>query len=474
MDLKTDIKIDLVDGCKAALDLLAEQLETGNCYRIVRVELGYFHIDQRGPTFFDELYVDTESASRLSEDEVTLLFQGIVCCLPNLKTLVIMSYFRNEAMSLPVAALEILFRRANHLQILLLHQVNLEGSAEECRIMAASLARHASLKRVNIHCDESSTTATSRALNLDPLVCALAGLSTVDYLSLDHVNITEASIHSLAGSQSLRDVSLYNMPQIRPWLPILIDSLSRKDHRLKWNIRGFRIRSCGLQDNEGYLMAKMLMKNTSLRNVVFYIDSSWNDYGSSLAEALAKNTTLQRLEFGIGGNTISSAGMTSDMDRENVTTKHGLAASQIASALAVHPYSSLQHLSLSLTDANDNEIYDTYTQPMEDMLETNYVLESLLLQGSKNKCIPSLSPRAIFLLSLNHPSKLGRSQLFQDVMRYEAKMKCKAGDTKEEHSCDKNVLDPWVDAVIRSNDQEDLLYYILRTNPQMITSSFRN
>ena len=327
MSCTTDLKIDLADGCKAVIDLLGQQLDNGNCATIVRVELGYFHTHRPGPaaaTVWEDHAATT--TARLTDDELSLLFQGMVCCLPHLKTLVVMSYFRNEAMSLPVTVLETLLRRAMRLEILFLHQVKLHGSAEDFSHMAEVLGQHPSLKRVNIHCCGGPATATTSmeeehnnnnnnshtaATNLDPLVCALAGLSTMDYLSLDHVPITQASMQALSESQSLRDISFYNMPEIQSCLPILLNALQTKGTKAsssssassppRCHLRGLRIRSCNLDRHEADWMATMLTQNTSLESLVFYVDS-WEDYGESLARALVHNTSLKRLEVGIGKN----------------------------------------------------------------------------------------------------------------------------------------------------------------------------
>lgn len=106
---KTEIKIDLADGCDAVLKLLGDQLDNGHCNSIVRVDIGYFCTASLGPL---TLHMRGHDAiTRLSDDELLLVFQGVVCCLPNMRTLVVMSYFRSDAMSLPVGALEMLFRQ---------------------------------------------------------------------------------------------------------------------------------------------------------------------------------------------------------------------------------------------------------------------------------------------------------------------------------------------------------------------------
>jgi hypothetical protein len=79
-----------------------------------------------------------------------LIFQGIVCCLPNIKTAIIMSYFRSDALSFPVSALEMLFRRAVRLEILFLHQIKVHGSNDDFNEkVPSSIQKHPSLKRVN-------------------------------------------------------------------------------------------------------------------------------------------------------------------------------------------------------------------------------------------------------------------------------------------------------------------------------------
>lgn len=502
----TDLKIDLADGCKQAIDLLGQQLENGNCTTIVRVELGYFHShSHNGPA---GPVIDAR-ATRISDEEMIVVFQGIVCCLPNLKTLVVMSYFQNEAMSLPIAALDTLFRRAHYLEILLLHQVQLIGNAND---IAESLSQHASLKRVNIHCCSSAAPAAvddhdnlpeatllSSTTNLDPLVCSLAQLPTMYYLSLDHVPITQASMQALANSHSLRDISLYNMPEIQLCLSILLDALQNgknietdeSSSAPKCQLKGLRLRSCNLGHLEANLITNMLAQNTSLESVVFYIGSPWEDYGSSLATALKKNTTLKRLEVGIGGKTrletSTSTGSISPAIKvvnevENGTTqavnKQQLAAQHIAKALEVNKLTSLKHFALWLCGGDathNNAIYNSYVAPFAEMLESNYVLESFLLNGSNSFGTNSTtsSERLQFLLSLNHDEVLGRNKLFQHVRNHDksikAAMHAQMGSSSSKQPIIKN---PWVDSVIENKDGDlSLLYYLLRRNPNLIAST---
>ena len=489
---KTELKVDLADGCKAALDLLGGQLDNGNCATIVRVEIGYFHVHRNAGGENEENMVH-----QLSNDELTLLFQGMVCCLPYIKTLVVMSYFRSEAMSLPVKALETLFRRAQTLEILFLHQVRLVGSQEDgtganhgVRLMADALAQHPALKRVNIHCtnNDNNLQSTLAPINLDPFVCALAGLSTMDYLSLDHVPITEVSMRALSESPNLKDVSFYNMPEIKSGLPILMTALRPNRHPcdLKGDcrLRGLRIRHCDLGRDETDLITKMVTQNKSLESLVFYVDSNSSaTYGASLAKALATNTSLKRLEVGLGkiqedsdiGTATSHDNVTIFVADLRTPLKHTEAAQQIASALETNKKSALKHLSLGLFDAKCNEIYDAYMKPLAKMLESNYVLETLLLQGSN--CFSVTSPRVTFLLSLNHPSVLGRKNLFQKVMRHETTISsCKEANTedsaKNNSIASSGIGNPWIDSVVENKDGDlSILYYLLGKNPNLMASA---
>ena len=499
---KTELKVDLADGCKAALDLLGDQLDNGNCATIVRVEIGYFHIHRR--TGGED---DVENDHRLSNDELTLLFQGMVCCLPHIKTLVVMSYFRSEAMSLPVKALETLFQRAQRLEILFLHQVKFVGAQEDgtgathdVQLMADTLAQHPALKRVNIHCcdntpaavvnDDNNFQNTLAPINLDPFVCALAGLSTMDYLSLDNVPVTQVSMQALSQSPNLKDVSFYNMPDIKSGLPVLMTALrSDKQHddlKRGSHLRGLRIRHCDLGSHEADLITNMLTYNKSLESLVFYVDSntsasySWDEtYGASLATALATNASLKRLEVGVGKIQEDSEISIARISPDNVTTfttalrtpplKHTEAAQQIAHALETNKSSSLKHLSLGLFDARCNEIYDAYMNPLANMLESNYVLETLLLQGSN--CFSVTSPRVTFLLSLNHPSVLGRKGLFQKVMQHETQTLAESTND-DGNIASSSIRNPWIDSVVENKDGDlSILYYLLGKNPNLMASA---
>jgi hypothetical protein len=520
----TDLKIDLADGCDSVLDLLGQQLDNGNCNSIVRVDVGYFHSRRNDPASLQRQY----RTSRLSNDELNLVFQGIVCCLPKMKTLVIMSYFRADAMSLPVAALEMLFRRADHLEILFLHQIKLIGSPHEFRIMAKSLDRHPALKRVNLHCcsnstnndnndnnlnieiNERRTTSTTNTnsrgnvmapTSLDHLVCGLAKLPTLYYLSLDQVPISEVSIRALSQSISLRDVSFYNMPQIKASLPIFFQTLRNNSPGINnngvrimgrptssCNLRGLRIRSCDLDQTEAVMITHMLEKNSSLESVVFYVDS-WEDYGAPLAAALACNTSLKRLEVGIGknhhhhhhdavGGGVEALGVAEAVEAsaadqqgssnngvhqhsstsstpvlgETKDIKHAQAATELAQALQSNHKTSLRYFCLNLFHANSNVIYTAYMQPFGKMLESNYVLENFLLQGANGLSV--MSPLVGFLLRLNQRSGLNRRRLFQAVVEHES------------HKGDSRQL--WVDTLGRHAEDLSILYYLVCRNPNLV------
>ncbi|CAB9497470.1 expressed unknown protein [Seminavis robusta] len=516
----TDLKIDLADGCDAVLDLLGQQLDNGNCNRIVRVDIGYFHSRRHGPAALNNARHDR--FSRLSNDELNLVFQGVVCCLPKMKTLVVMSYFRADAMSLPVSALEMLFRRATCLEILFLHQIKLQGSPNDFRIMARSLDRHPALKRVNLHCcgasrddvdfqqgQDVAAAQQNNSTSLDPLVCGLAKLPTMYYLSLDQVPISEQSIRALSQSPSLRDISFYNMPQIKTALPILFRTLQVHSHSSngdnqcrslsRCTLRGLRIRSCDLEQEEAILITKMLENNSSLESVVFYVDS-WDDYGESLAAALAHNTSLKRLEVGIGKNqesenrthvaTREAAGASgannnnhnnnrdathnpnnsnlndttnstdesikTDLEKEvKAGVKHREAANRLAKALEKNRNTVLRHFCLNLFHADSNLIYDAFMSSFGTMLESNYVLENFLLQGSNSFSV--MSPKVGFLLRLNQRSGLDRRKLFQDVVRHDANK----ADTRQ----------LWVDTLEKHVEDVSIVYYLLQRNPNLVGSA---
>jgi hypothetical protein len=553
-----DLKIDLADGCDAVLKLLGQQLDNGNCNSIVRVDVGYFHHHSRRNNDDDDAPASLPNQQqqqqqqqqhyrrRLSKDELNLVFQGLVCCLPKVKTLVIMSYFRADAMSLPVMALEMLFRRAHHLEILFLHQIQLQGSSQEFRIMAQSLEHHPALKRVNLHCcncggddddnhqiSDVTTTTTTTITSLDYLVCGLVKLPTLYYLSLDQVPISELSIRAVAQSTSLRDVSFYNMPQIKSSLPILFQTL-RNNHRSSSsrrsptndittrvmrnkripNLRGLRIRSCALDHTEAVWIAQMLEHNSSLESVVFYVDSSWDDYGGPLAAALARNTSLKRLEVGIGKNyhphfgggpiggrhnhgvgvdvlgvavavdndaavaqqhrgnnsgaqqqqhspSHSTPANPSGDDNTKDTKQHAQAATELAKALENNHKTSLRYFCLNLLHANSNVVYNAYMQPFGTMLESNYILENFLLQGANNVSV-IMSPLVGFLLRLNQRSGLNRRKLFQAVVEHDESYNTKV------------VNDPrqlWVDTLARHADDLSILYYLMCRNPNLVSGA---
>ena len=104
--------------------------------------------------------------------------------------------------------------------------------------------------------------------------------------------------------------------------------------------------------------------------------------------------------------------------------------------------------------------------PLATMLESNYTLESLLLQGSN--CFSVKSPRVSFLLSLNHSSVLGRRQLFQTVMQHDQDAKQAQADSANTSS----RQNPWVEAVVKHKDADlNILYYLLGKNPNLIASA---
>jgi len=537
----SDLKIDLGTGCDAVLALLGEQLDNGNCNSIVRVDIGYFHSHHLGggvafhrPLALRGAAAGLNENEQLSNAELMLVFQGIVCCLPNMKTLVVMSYFRDNAMTLPAGALEMIFRRAIRLEILFLHQIQLHGTSHEYQEMAESLTKHTSLKRVNLHCcgtssatatatvnetENETTTSTAGApppttttTSLDALVCALATLPTMYYLSLDQVPLSQVSMEALSNATSLKDLSFYSMPEIKPCLPILLNALcgdkqstsasesSRMDSRSQ--LRGLRIRSCQLGPQEGMLMSQMLETNSSLESLVFFVDSDWQGYGVPLASALARNTSLKRLEVGIGksrhnttvhnttissihsngsatvtttdvANTIVSLGGGSSSARDRAETSsntngddmkqahpdhHKKAACDIAKALKVNTSSPLRHLCLSLAQAECHELYNAFMEPFADMLETNYSLESLLLQGNNTYSV--MSPHVAFLLSLNQRSILDRRQLFSDIIQQDNSSKSFGAKKKN----------PWMESLVRHKDDVNIINYLLSRNPNLIAA----
>lgn len=445
----TDIKIDLAEGCDSVLNLLGKQLDNGNCKSIIRADIGYFHqSEQHGPAGLRR-----GPQYRLSDDELLLVFQGIVCCLPTVKTLVVMSYFRADAMSLPVAALEMLFRRADRLEILFLHQIKLHGTAQQFSIMARSLKRHPALKRVNLHCCGDGN--VERSSSLDPLVCALAQLPTLYYLSLDQVPISKASVEALSKSRSLKDVSFYNMPQLKSSLSILFEELAKK--KSTSTLRGLRIRSCNLTETEADNVAKMIETNKSLESLVFYVDE-WDDYGTPLAFALVQNSFLKRLEVGIGKISVApeatppdeGEGCTAGLRTSSEELRHKSAANILVQALESNKSSALRHFCMCLSEAKSTDLQEAYMGPLERMLENNYTLEHLLLQGKDSFSV--VNPKVEFLLRLNQRSVLDRQKLFRDVVQL--------GNSPE----------PWVESIVRHREDLSILYYLLGKNPNLVDS----
>ena len=154
--------------------------------------------------------------------------------------------------------------------------------------------------------------------------------------------------------------------------------------------------------------------------------------------------------------------------------KDAKAADHIARALERNKKSSLRHLSLGLFHAKCNEIYDAYMNTFEKMLESNYVLETLLLQGSN--CFSVTSPQVTFLLSLNHSSVLGRKGLFKNVMQYESNKMNGHGTHVSKAmwrgSTANSIGNPWLESIIDKKDGDlSILYYLLGKNPNLIASA---
>jgi hypothetical protein len=373
-----------------------------------------------------------------------------------------MSYFRSDALTLPVAALEMVLRRAIRLEILFLHQIKLHGSAFDFEhALPKSLQGHPSLKRVNLHCCGAAVSDSGVAANLDPLVCALAALPTMYYLSLDQAPITSVSVRALAESSSLKDISFYNMPVIKPSLNILVEALQGTNQegqkQSTSQLQGLRIRSCSLDCTDASSIASMMESNSTLESLVFYCDR-WNDYGPSLARSLEKNTTLKRLEVGIGKSGKNSESLDSTMPDMNELHKN--AAMDISNALKDNADTSLRHLCLCLSNGKGGELYQAYMEPFEHMLETNYTLQSFLLQGENS--FSTISPNAAFLMKLNQRSVLDRRRLFQG--KQIMKRMQNSRDTNAEE-------DPWIESLIQHQGDLSILFYLLSRNPSLLVSS---
>lgn len=456
MDCKTptDLKVDLAAGCEFVLDMLDKQLDHGYCEKIVRVDIGYFYSHAGGPS----LLRPSETLSTLSDDAVLLIIQRLVSYLPNIKTFVIMSYFRSETMSLPVSALKIIFQEAIRMEILFLHQIRLQGLAGDFEAMSNAVREHTSLKRVNLHhcrakCMGNEDRNVTTEAYLDSLIYPLASLPTLHFLSLDQVLLTEASVNALTKSVSLRDLSFYNIPELKLWICNLLQSIQQQS-LTQQNLRGLRIRSCNLGCKEAAECARMLERNTSLESLVLYCDSL-DDYGTIIGKSLQKNTTIRRLELGIGKSGESLVDMGNTISAGVSLVDHESAAKSIAAALTKNTSTSLRHLCLCLGNGSGHEIYQAYMPYFEEMLETNFTLESFLLQGVRSFSV--VSPKVEFLMRLNQRSVLGRKRLFQENARVQQK----------------NSTNRWLESLVQHHNDLSIIYYVLSRNPAIVASMLR-
>ena len=467
----TDLKIDLAEGCDAILDMLGEKLNNESCKTIVRVDVGYLHNNVAGQGA-STLVRNPDNIVRLTDDELMLIFQGIVCCLPNIKTVIIMSYFRSDALSLPVSALEMLFRRAVRLEILFLHQIKLHGSNDDFNEkVPRAIQQHPSLKRINLHCCGASVQDGNREENdmaLDAMVSSFAALPSLYYLSLDQAPISSTAIAALTNSKNLKDLSFYNMPVVKSCLHILLDALQKSKSKMTdSNLQALRLRSCDLDNEEADMIATMMETNESLESLVFYCNR-WDNYGASLGKSLEKNTTMKRLEVGIGQNNTIQNLLVEERNsseylvtgKDDTTSCHEQSARRIAKALENNTETPLRHLCLCFSNDTGDELYDAYMPHFEQMLESNYTLESFLLQGKDSFSV--LSPKVAFLMNLNKRSGLDRRRLFRDVDN-ELHSKSSVGNNRN-----KQKGDPWFEALILHKEDISVLFYLLSRNPGLL------
>lgn len=368
----------------------------------------------------------------VSEQELIEIF-GLIGNLPNVKELRI----EFDELPLPAKALKnALSHQPSHLRYLALEDVRLSGDSRDFEDVAMAMKETTSLRSFRMNrCGPHEGTLAS----LDPIVAALASVpnlkdivlssthlssevlgilgqsTSLETVSLDHMTISPRPLSQLCQSRTIRELKFWGMPEINDDITFMTISLSSNK-----SLKAFRSRYCHLNEEAGLKISEMLRTNDTLESITLE-NMNWPDFGFPMALCLKENKSLTSLSLAIDSR---------------VTNLDQNAAMLIG---ALESNSSLKRLRIMLRAVTAERLRDAFVAPITRMLQKNYILESIFLNGN----LVDLGAEVSFFLKLNGTK---HRHLLRDERA-----------TKEE----------FVSMLAKHTEDQQLSHYILSMNPSL-------
>jgi len=331
----------------------------------------------------------------VSDEELITIF-GIIGSLPRIRELRI----EFDELPLPAQALRNALGCPNsRLSYLALEDVRLSGTIDDFKDVARAVRSSRALKTVRmLRCGPAHD---SRA-KLDPIIVALASVPTLKDITLSSTHVDDETLGKLGESKSLEVVSLDHMSicggiplgqlcrsstikDLKFWgMPEINDDVTFMTSALATNqsLKMLRIRYCNLQQESGIQLSKMIRINSNLESISLE-NMTWKDFGLPLCKSLETNKTLRSLSLSIDGKDINA--------KED--------AVQVTKGLEQN--TSLRKFRLILRDIDGDVVREAFAEPVMQLLQKNFTLESIYLNSSSW----SLGREVEFFLALNRTRK---------------------------------------------------------------------